>query len=106
YERNMRGFIQKNQELAIKVLKDMVPTSATKVWFRSMFLRLLFLLPGKKWILRRFLKDMQQSVDEAASAIELKDYPKIPLDAACYTASRPGTPWQMTTTALLQIADL
>lgn len=106
YERNMRGYILKNQELAEKVLKDMLPASAAKVWFRSMFLRLLFLLPGKKWILRRFLKDMQQSVDEAANAIELKEYPKTLLDAAYYTGSRPGTPWQMTTAALLQIADL
>ena len=106
YERNMRGFIQKNQELAVKILKDMIPASAARVWFRSMFLRLLFLLPGKKWILRRLLKDVRQSVDEAANAIQWKAYPKIPSDAAYYTTSRPGMPWQTTTTALLQIADL
>lgn len=102
----MGSALDGNQELAVQVLKDMVPASAARVWSRSVFLRLLFLLPGKKWILRRLLKDVQRSVDEAANAIRWKDYPKIPSDAAYYTTSRPGMPWQTTTTALLQIADL
>lgn len=74
YEKQMRYFIDMNQKLGVIVLKDMVSKSKTQLWFQTTMLRLLLKLPRKEKIFRSFLKEMQQAVDEAANAIELKDY--------------------------------
>jgi 2-polyprenyl-6-methoxyphenol hydroxylase-like FAD-dependent oxidoreductase len=74
YESQMRWFVRANQQLGITVLKEMVSKSNTQLWFQSTMLRILVKLPWKEKIFKRFLKEMQQTVDEAANAIELRDY--------------------------------
>jgi 2-polyprenyl-6-methoxyphenol hydroxylase-like FAD-dependent oxidoreductase len=74
YESQMRWFVKANQRLGVTVLKDMVPKSKKQLWLQTIMLRLMLKLPGKEKLLRNFLKEMQRSVDEAANAIELKNY--------------------------------
>ena len=74
YESQMRWFVKANQQLGLTVLKDMVPKSKKQLWLQTVMLRLMLKLPGKEKLLRGFLKEMQRSVDEAANAIELKNY--------------------------------
>ncbi|MBB6126189.1 FAD-dependent monooxygenase [Mucilaginibacter lappiensis] len=74
YESQMRWFVKANQQLGVTVLKDMVPKSKKQLWLQTTMLRLMLKLPGKEKILKNFLKEMQRSVDEAANAIELKNY--------------------------------
>lgn len=74
YESQMRWFVKANQKLGITVLKDMVAKSKTQLWLQTTMMSLLLKLPGKERILRSFLKEMQLAVDEAANAIELRDY--------------------------------
>jgi 2-polyprenyl-6-methoxyphenol hydroxylase-like FAD-dependent oxidoreductase len=74
YESQMRWFVKANQRLGVTVLKDMVPKSKKQLWLQTAMLRLMLKLPGKEKLLRSFLKEMQRSVDEAANAIELKNY--------------------------------
>ncbi|SDD21991.1 2-polyprenyl-6-methoxyphenol hydroxylase [Mucilaginibacter pineti] len=74
YEKQMDHFINMNRKLGVTILKDLVSKSKIHLWFQTTMLRLLLKLPGKEKIFRSFLKEMQQAVDEAANAIELKDY--------------------------------
>ncbi|MGY8712161.1 hypothetical protein RAD16_41110, partial [Bradyrhizobium sp. 18BD] len=81
YESQMRWFVKANQRLGVTVLKDMVPKSKKQLWLQTTMLRLMLKLPGKEKILKNFLKEMQRSVDEAANAIELKNYDHYKLQA-------------------------
>ncbi|MGN8068679.1 FAD-dependent monooxygenase [Mucilaginibacter sp. 22184] len=74
YESQMRWFVKANQRLGVTVLKDMVPKSKKQLWLQTAMLRVMLKLPGKEKLLRSFLKEMQRTVDEAANAIELKNY--------------------------------
>jgi len=74
YEWEMKGFIRKNQQLGITVLKEMIPKSKMQLWFQNTILRLLAHSPWKDKVLKGMLGKIQSDVDDAANAIELKDY--------------------------------
>jgi 2-polyprenyl-6-methoxyphenol hydroxylase-like FAD-dependent oxidoreductase len=74
YEREMREFIKKNQQLGLTVLEDMIPKSAKQVWVQNTMLRLMLCLPGKEKIIKSMLRKTQQAVNDAANGIILKDY--------------------------------
>jgi len=74
YEWEMKGFIRKNQQLGINVLKEMILKSKMQVWFQNTVLRLLAHTPWKDKVLKGMLGKIQSDVDDAANAIELKDY--------------------------------
>jgi len=74
YEQQMRGFIDRNQKLAVENLKQMVPKTKAELWMRNNMMRLFLSLPWRKKILKGLLKKIQNKVDEAANAITLKDY--------------------------------
>jgi 2-polyprenyl-6-methoxyphenol hydroxylase-like FAD-dependent oxidoreductase len=76
YEREMETFIEKNQALALTVLKEMIPKSSLK---RSFQLTMLRIIPtsSRKKLLKKILQGLQESVDEAANAITLKEYPQL-----------------------------
>ena len=73
YEKNMGGFIAKNQEL-IKGMEQMFPKSKRQVWLQTNAMRLMLRLPWKEKILKGMFKKAQQKVDGAANSIVLKDY--------------------------------
>ncbi|WP_183576651.1 FAD-dependent monooxygenase [Mucilaginibacter sp. X5P1] len=74
YEWEMKGFIRKNQQLGLSVLKEMIPKSKMQVWFQNTMLRLLTHSPWKNRVLKGILGKIQSDVEDAANAIELKDY--------------------------------
>jgi len=69
YEQEMRTYIEKNQELGVWALEEMVPHSRKQAWFQLFMLRVLIRLPWRKQILKSFLKKIQETVDAAANAI-------------------------------------
>jgi 2-polyprenyl-6-methoxyphenol hydroxylase-like FAD-dependent oxidoreductase len=77
YEQQMRPFIQKNQQLGITVLKELVPESKRQIMFQTFIMRLMLHLPGKEKIFKSILKETQEAVNIAANGIELKDYPSV-----------------------------
>ncbi|WPU91911.1 FAD-dependent monooxygenase [Mucilaginibacter sabulilitoris] len=81
YESQMRWFVKANQKLGATVLKEMVAKSKTQLWLQTTMMSILLKLPGKERILRGFMKEMQLAVDEAANAIELRDYARYHLQA-------------------------
>lgn len=74
YERHMRPFIQKNQQLGITVLKEMVPASKRQILFQAFIMRLMLRLPGREKLFKSMLKETQRAVNEAANEVVLKDY--------------------------------
>jgi len=74
YEKLMKGFIDKNQQLGITVLKEMVPKSKKELWVQTTLFSILLKFPWKEKIFKSFVKEMQQVVNEAANAVAIKDY--------------------------------
>ncbi len=52
----------------------MIPKSKMQVWFQNTMLRLLAHSPWRDKVLKGMLGKIQSDVDDAANAIELKDY--------------------------------
>ena len=74
YEREMKGFINLNQQLGISVLKEMVPKSKMQVWFQNMAMRVMLHLPDKEKVFKSMVKKTQDAVNRAANGIQLKSY--------------------------------
>jgi 2-polyprenyl-6-methoxyphenol hydroxylase-like FAD-dependent oxidoreductase len=79
YESEMRPFVEKNQALAPKNVRGMVPRTRSQVWFQTQMIRMLPYLPWKNFIIGPVLR----AIHEAANAITLKDYP-VPHDSHSY----------------------
>jgi 2-polyprenyl-6-methoxyphenol hydroxylase-like FAD-dependent oxidoreductase len=74
YQQEMSRFIELNQQLGVRVLKDMVPRSKWQVWFQNMAMRVMLHLPNKERIFRSMISKTQQAVNDAANGIDLKSY--------------------------------
>ena len=70
YEKEMRAYVEQNQQLAPANLKGMVLQSRPQIWFQTQMIRMLPYLPGKDQIVKR----VTQPIHLAATAITLKDY--------------------------------
>ncbi|WP_424528716.1 FAD-dependent monooxygenase [Sphaerisporangium viridialbum] len=70
YEREMRGFAERNQSLGPANIKRMVMRSKAQVRISMTMLSLLKYLPGKD----RMMAKVLEPIHRAANAIELKDY--------------------------------
>jgi 2-polyprenyl-6-methoxyphenol hydroxylase-like FAD-dependent oxidoreductase len=77
YEREMREFVEKNQKLGRDGIKRMVATGRFSTWLSVQMMRLLPRLPWRNAVIEKIVGPIQ----EAATAIELKDYAATTLDA-------------------------
>lgn len=71
YERRMRPFVTANQRLAERNLEGMVLSSAARIRFQTLMLRLMPRLPGRERMIRR----VTEPIRRAATAITLPDAP-------------------------------
>ena len=74
YQQAMQPYIDLNQELALTVIKEMIPSSSFQLRFQTFMLRLLLKLPNRERVIRGFLKKTQDAVNRAADGIQLPDY--------------------------------
>ncbi|HEU5376647.1 MAG TPA: FAD-dependent monooxygenase [Ktedonobacteraceae bacterium] len=70
YERTMRGYVEANQEFALKAIKGFTPRTRTQIWLQNQMLRMLPHLPFQQVIARKITQD----IGRVANAITLKDY--------------------------------
>ena len=70
YEREMRPFAERNQELGPANIKRMVLRSKARVWFSMRGLSLMSHMPGKE----RMMAKVMEPLHRAANAIALKTY--------------------------------
>ena len=66
----MRGYVEANQEFALKAIKGFMPRTRTQVWLQNQMLRMLPNLPFQQVIAR----NITQNIERVANAITLKDY--------------------------------
>lgn len=78
YDRAMRGFVVRNQEVAAAAAGGVAPGSALGAWFRNLNLRLLPYLPWRDAVLRLAMRD----VTRAATAATLNELVPPPVAAA------------------------
>lgn len=71
YQRRMRDFVARNQQIAIGNTKRFIPQTRRQIWLQNQALKALPYLPGKKLILNLATK----GVREAADAIALEQTP-------------------------------
>ena len=69
YQRRMRDFVARNQQIAIGNTKRFIPQTRRQIWLQNQAIRTLLYLPGKKLVLDLATK----GVREAASAIALEE---------------------------------
>ncbi|MFC4586428.1 FAD-dependent monooxygenase [Sphaerisporangium corydalis] len=69
YEREMRGFVERNQKLADSI-KMIVPRSRAQIWIQTRMVRLMPYLPWKGFMIKKIL----EQITETANAITLRDY--------------------------------
>jgi len=74
YEEQMFPFIARNQQLAHRVLQEMVPRSDRQIRYRALMMRLRMRIPGRRAAIRRMLQQMQAALDQAANGILLQPY--------------------------------
>ncbi|MER6943673.1 FAD-dependent monooxygenase [Nonomuraea sp. NPDC000554] len=70
YEREMRAFVDANQQLGPANVKGMVIASRAAIWFQLKMIKLLPHLPGRDKMIDR----IAGAIHRAATAITLKDY--------------------------------
>lgn len=70
YESEMRGYVQANQQFAVKGVKEFAPQTRMQHWFRNLMLRTLPYMPWKNFIAKKIMEDLQR----ATNAITLKNY--------------------------------
>jgi 2-polyprenyl-6-methoxyphenol hydroxylase-like FAD-dependent oxidoreductase len=71
YDRGMRGFVERNQDVAAEAARGFAPASALAAWFRNVNLRLLPYIPWRNAVLRLAMRSVEraanaQSLDELA----------------------------------------
>ena len=71
YQRRMRDFVARNQQIAIGNTKRFIPQTRRQIWLQNQAIRTLPYLPGKKLVLDLATK----GVREAANAIALEQSP-------------------------------
>ncbi|HLN70379.1 MAG TPA: FAD-dependent monooxygenase [Streptosporangiaceae bacterium] len=71
YQQQMSGFVQQNQQIALRNAKRFTPGTRTQIWLQNQTIKALPYLPWKNLVLNLATK----GVREAARAITLKDYP-------------------------------
>jgi 2-polyprenyl-6-methoxyphenol hydroxylase-like FAD-dependent oxidoreductase len=71
YEDVMRDYVRQNQALAETNLRGMVLKNLAQIWFQIQMIRILPYLPGKD----RIIGQVADAIHQAATAIELRDYP-------------------------------
>lgn len=71
YQRRMRDFVARNQQIAIGNAKRFIPQTRRQIWLQNQTLKTLPYLPGKKLVLDLATK----GVREAANAIALEQSP-------------------------------
>jgi 2-polyprenyl-6-methoxyphenol hydroxylase-like FAD-dependent oxidoreductase len=71
YEREMRGFVAKNQRLGREGIDNMVVRSRWQLFTMGLGLRMLRFMPGA------FVKRFKRTVEETARTVTLKDYPSL-----------------------------
>jgi 2-polyprenyl-6-methoxyphenol hydroxylase-like FAD-dependent oxidoreductase len=71
YQRQMRDFVARNQQIAIGNTKRFIPQTRRQIWLQNQAIRTLPYLPGKKFVLDLATK----GVREAANAIALEESP-------------------------------
>ena len=71
YQRRMRDFVTRNQQIAIGNTKRFIPQTRRQIWLQNQAIRTLPYLPGKKLVLDLATK----GVREAANAIALEESP-------------------------------
>jgi 2-polyprenyl-6-methoxyphenol hydroxylase-like FAD-dependent oxidoreductase len=67
YQRRLRDFVERNQQIATGNAKRFTPTSRRQIWLQNQGIRAMPYLPGKNWILSQATK----GVKEAANAVTL-----------------------------------
>ena len=78
YQRRMRDFVARNQQIAIGNTKRFIPQTRRQIWLQNQAIKALPYLPGKKLILNLATK----GVREAANAIALEESPSSRSPAA------------------------
>ena len=67
YQRRLRDFVERNQQIATGNAKRFTPTSRRQIWLQNQGIRVMPYMPGKNWILSQATK----GVKEAANAVTL-----------------------------------
>ena len=67
YQRRLRDFVERNQQIATGNAKRFTPTSRRQIWLQNQGIRAMPYMPGKNWILSQATK----GVKEAANAVTL-----------------------------------
>jgi 2-polyprenyl-6-methoxyphenol hydroxylase-like FAD-dependent oxidoreductase len=81
YERAMREFVARNQEVARGAARSFAPASAFGAWFRNLNLRLLPYLPWRDAVLRLAMRDIARAA--TAKTLDELAPPPSPGLAAC-----------------------
>jgi 2-polyprenyl-6-methoxyphenol hydroxylase-like FAD-dependent oxidoreductase len=74
YERRLREFVRRNQDLGPKLVRTMVARSRLQVWLTTRMMAALPHLPGRHRLVSRVVRPVQ----DAAHAVELPDYVTSP----------------------------
>jgi 2-polyprenyl-6-methoxyphenol hydroxylase-like FAD-dependent oxidoreductase len=67
YQRRLRDFVERNQQIATGNAKRFTPTSRRQIWLQNQGIKAMPYMPGKNWILSQATK----GVKEAANAVTL-----------------------------------
>ena len=67
YQRRLRDFVERNQQIATGNAKRFTPTSRRQIWLQNQGIRAMPYMPGKNWIISQATK----GVKEAANAVTL-----------------------------------
>lgn len=72
YEQQMRPFIDRNQNIAVKTLSDTIPKTKLRAWFQNVAIKVMILFMGKNKVMKKMFDNKE--ITEIANSAQLKDY--------------------------------